>query len=626
MIGDKKIVALCISRIQDEASNEYVTALRNVLAPTGYIVFVYNTCSTVETDDWSQNAQISVYNLMDYDIIDAVIVFEEVMRNSALSDMLIERAKEHGKPTIVIGEAHEGCINVKYDHENGFAEAVRHIINVHHFTKLHFMAGIKGNKFSEQRLETFKRVVRENDIPFDDSMVSYGDFWRGPTERETEKIIASGNIPEAIICANDRMAITVCGVLNKHGIRVPEDVAVTGFDGIPEIDFSEPRITSCVTDYGDLADRTLYALSLLEEEPEKTETILVPLRLCVAESCGCHGGEKQSVCEYLNMVNDQFFRFQEEDITLSQIAARIQRCETVEEVADQMGHPIFYDMCCVVEEECFDETVNPICAMDKSRTNDRDMMLLFFTDVPKPFVPYKIPLRQVIPHLDYMLEHERALIFTALHYEDVAMGYVCFFYNENSRGNYLKIPQTVNALNTAIGGYRSTRYKQYLMNQIDEMYRIDTLTGLRNRRGFVREYQKLLESKPGDVPLTVVLADLDGLKRINDNFGHREGDFAIRTVAKALVHVCPPDTLFTRFGGDEMLAVCLGRHDPETIKKAFYQYFEEFNSHSDKMYTVSASIGIYHTSESDNLSFEEIIENADKLMYKDKASKKKKWM
>ena len=83
MIGNKKIIALCMSRIQDEASNEFVTALRKVLEPTEYIVFAYNTCSSVEEDDWSQNAQISVYDLMDYDIIDAVIVFEEVMRNSA---------------------------------------------------------------------------------------------------------------------------------------------------------------------------------------------------------------------------------------------------------------------------------------------------------------------------------------------------------------------------------------------------------------------------------------------------------------------------------------------------------------------------------------------------------------
>ena len=98
---------------------------------------------------------------------------------------------------------------------------VRNMIEVHHLTKLHFMAGMKNNAFSDHRLEVFKQVLKENGLPFNDSMVSYGDFWSGPAEEATEKLVASGKLPEAIICANDKMAIAVCGVLNRHGIKIP---------------------------------------------------------------------------------------------------------------------------------------------------------------------------------------------------------------------------------------------------------------------------------------------------------------------------------------------------------------------------------------------------------------------
>lgn len=622
MIDNRKIVALCIARIQDDASNEYVTALKNVLTKNGYGIFVYNTCSTIEESDWRSNPEIAVYDYMDYDIIDAVVVFEEVMRNKELSDMLIERAKSHGVPTIVIGDAHKGCINIKFDHASGLEAAVRHVIEVHNCTKLHFMAGVKGNKFSEERLQVFKNVLAEKGMTFDDSMVSYGDFWWMPTEQAMEKLIAEDNIPQAVVCANDRMAITVSGVLQKHGLRVPDDVIVTGFDGITEINFSVPRITSGVCEHNDLAAQTLRVLNLLENKEHTEETYLVPLRLCVAESCGCQGGAPLSVSEYLNSINDRLYRYQGENIILSQISDRIQRCDTIEQMAEKMRDPIFYDMQCVMEEECFDESVNPNKNIGDERPKDREMLLLFNSDVQENFVPYKMSLKNVIQGLDYMLEHNRVMIFTALHHGDVPMGYVCFTFSEALYGNYLKVPQTVISLNTAIGGYRNARHKHYLMNQIDEMYRIDMLTGLRNRRGFEIEYQKLLQKKSENQSLTVVMADLDGLKFINDNYGHKEGDFAIHAAARGLVTACPEGAIFTRFGGDEMLAVCPGEYDAESIKKAFYEYFDGLNAISNKEYRVSASIGIYHTKPEDMLDFENIIEYADKLMYEEKLVRK----
>jgi len=226
--------------------------------------------------------------------------------------------------------------------------------------------------------------------------------------------------------------------------------------------------------------------------------------------------------------------------------------------------------------------------------------------------------------LDYLLEHDRVLVFTALYQVDVPIGYMCVFFSELTSGNYMKIPQAVNALNNAFGGYRNLRYKNHLMNQIDAMYRMDTLTGLYNRRGFEREYRKLLESETGKQPLTIVLADLDSLKGINDTYGHNEGDYAIHAVAQALVRVCPKNSLCTRFGGDEMLAVCPGAQDIPQIKAAFAAYFENLNQTLGKPYKIDASTGIYITQKDEVLDFEELVEKSDRLMYEEKKKRKSK--
>jgi len=621
MLLGRKIIALCIARIQDDASNEYITALNKVVSPYGYSLFVYNTCSTISGPVDKNDSQTFIYEFMDFDVIDLVIVFEEVIQNQIVSDDLICRAKEHGAPVIIIGESKEGCINLKFDHENEFADVVRHMIQVHHLTKLHFMAGIKGNIFSENRLNAFREVLAEYHLPFDDSMVSYGDFYSVAAEKETEKIIASGNLPEAILCANDRMAIAVCGTLNKHGIRVPEDVAVTGFDGITEINVMTPRITSIICDAEDMAEKTMELILDMENLKGKTATFLVSPRLSIAESCGCVGEKAKHAAEYFNTLFDRLYRFQEDELMLSKITAQIQRCDTLEQVAAELKHHIIYDMCCIIEKEYLDETVNPVQRIQKNKLSEREMVVLFDSDYLGEFVPYPFMAKEVTPHLNYMLEHNRVLVFTALYHVDVPIGYVCFFFSELSSGNYMKIPQTVTALNNAIGGCRNLRHKNFLMEQIDAMYRTDALTGLLNRRGFELEYQKMLETNQSK-QFAIVLADLDRLKYINDTFGHKEGDFAIHAVAQALLEICPADAVCTRFGGDEMLAVCNGDIDVLQMKERFRTYFIEFNKKSGKEYPIEASIGIYVTKAEEVLLFEDLIERADKLMYEEKKTRK----
>jgi DNA-binding LacI/PurR family transcriptional regulator len=95
------------------------------------------------------------------------------------------------------------------------------------------MGGFRDNVFSEERKQIFRKVIEEYGIAFDEEkMCSYGDFWAMPARKATEEIIASGDIPDAIICANDYMAINVCDVMKNHGYSVPEDVIITGLTGM----------------------------------------------------------------------------------------------------------------------------------------------------------------------------------------------------------------------------------------------------------------------------------------------------------------------------------------------------------------------------------------------------------
>ena len=625
MIGKKKIIAVCVARIQDDATNDYITALRDAVAGAGYGIIVYNTSTILDAANCQADTRFYIYSLMDFSVIDVVIISETTIQNEVVTQSIIQNAKSFDVPAIVIGERHEGCINIKFDQEKGFEAMVRHIVEEHGMTDLHFMAGIRDNAFSEHRLSVFKQVLKENNLPFDDSMVSYGDFWSLPAEEATEKIVASGKLPRAIICANDKMAIAVCGVLNRHGIKIPEQVAVTGFDGVLEINFSSPRITSASCEAMDIAKKTLEVLVTIGKYKGKTESFFVPARLAFAESCGCRKKMPVDASRYLNSLNDRFYLYQDEAIRLSAIMAKIQQCDTVGQVVDQLRDGMFYDMSCIMEKNFLDEETNPEeFQSEQLGNNSREMLMMFDSNYYEGFQPYPFSLKQIVPSLEYCLDTGRVIILTALQHMGVPLGYVAFYFQRLDHTQGSRITQIVNVLSAAFGGYRNMRYRNFLMQQIDEMYRIDTLTGLYNRRGFAAAYQKLLEEKTDAMQLTIILADLDRLKYINDTFGHKEGDFAIRAVASALEHVCPEGSLFNRFGGDEMLAVCQGRIEPQEIRSAFTKYFQEFNETSEKPFEVDASIGVYITEEDDVLSFEEIIERSDRLMYEEKERHRRK--
>ena len=118
----------------------------------------------------------------------------------------------------------------------------------------------------------------------------------------------------------------------------------------------------------------------------------------------------------------------------------------------------------------------------------------------------------------------------------------------------------------------------------------------------------------------VVSVDLNGLKQINDTYGHADGDIAISTVGKALSECFLSQHTCARFGGDEF--VVAGKVDSEEQSDALSQkvnaYLEQFNEKSGKPYRVGASIGCVTGGPSGQLTLDELSKVADEKMYEDK--------
>jgi diguanylate cyclase (GGDEF)-like protein/PAS domain S-box-containing protein len=156
----------------------------------------------------------------------------------------------------------------------------------------------------------------------------------------------------------------------------------------------------------------------------------------------------------------------------------------------------------------------------------------------------------------------------------------------------------------------------------------DPLTGLYNRRGFNTLAQQLLkQARRARRSFLIFVVDLDGLKQINDTYGHLEGDQAVNATAMILKDTFRASDVVARFGGDEF-AVAVIEDDSESGNQPYLtrlqEKLQEFNDHSHKSYQLSLSVGTAKLEPDDLQSLDSVIERADKALYEEKRTKKSK--
>ncbi|MCR5217881.1 sensor domain-containing diguanylate cyclase [Treponema sp.] len=146
----------------------------------------------------------------------------------------------------------------------------------------------------------------------------------------------------------------------------------------------------------------------------------------------------------------------------------------------------------------------------------------------------------------------------------------------------------------------------------------DELTGFFNRRAFVEDTEKFKNGMPSDVDLTVVMMDLNGLKYVNDTYGHDTGDKYLKAAARCMKETFGPYGHLYRIGGDEFFAILFADEKLlETIKKDFEE--KCFKRTVNENVKVSVSCGFATCREFPDYSFKQLLQTADERMYRAKS-------
>lgn len=632
-----RIIGICLSRVQEEYRLQCIKAFNQHASAKGYRLFIFNTKSDFFLPPTPTDfGEMTVYQLIPYDLLDAMILFPDtIYRDSILNDIL-ENCRSRQIPVLTIDKALEGCINFRFDYANSFEKLCRHVVEVHHARTLFMLAGFAENNFSNERIAAFQKVLQEHGLSQENCRIAYGDFWEKPAIEAMEKWFVEDKlpIPDAIICANDTMAITASQFLQNLGYRIPEDCIITGFDGISHASYHVPHLTTCTQDYDTMGRLVIEAVEKLWLGQPVEPSTVVDFYVRFSQSCGCEAVGSVNVNTILQNVLDQLKLSNERQELTCQVQSAVTSMASLSELPEIiLDKFIFHTIVFALNDDlfrapefgegkqkkqAFSENVNILCQR-------------YFWNPEEPCVTSRNTL---IPDLNRLLEREDPVIFSALHFLDLTMGY-CAFQTDISYDSYEKINSFMNAMGSALGIFHSQMHTKSINMQLksvnselEKLYVHDHMTGLLNRRGFYRQFrQQLTESKGKDMSVIIISADLDGLKHINDTYGHTEGDNAISTVGKALMTSAIQGEVCSRFGGDEFtVAGVIADMDDnyfENFRERFREYLRQYNQISRKHYLVESSIGFCFQKLEDEIDLDQMIKIADDRMYEDKVQRRK---
>ena len=616
MICDKKIIALCTSRVYDPQTHFFIEKLNERLKSHDIRILIYTINSDMYWKEDPRDDEAYVFDLIHYEVTDLVIIMDEKIKSRTCAEKIISGANSRSIPVMVVDGRYEGAASINFDYRAGFEKIVRHVIEDHKVRRPHMMAGIKGNAFSDERIEVFKKVIEENGIAFTPDMLSYGEFWANPARLAAQALIDRGDLPRAVICANDIMAINVCAVLAENGISVPSEVIVTGFDGYYETRFIKPRISTvnCMTDQ--LADAVAdSAISVLLNHHTCEDTYVIP-EPAFSQSCGCLPEQESvdSFREIISRFNDHFYRYQDDMKLYHEMMVRIQTGSSPESIGEEMRRMELGHMCFVADHACLDPEENYFNTEHPYFLSD-DMRILYDSYAPgSENTPFRH--RDIVPGLEKRLDSGMPLIFNVVTYMNCPLGYICWSFPDYEITDHAKASSISSTVNIGLGGYIIMQHQRFLSKRLADLYRNDMLTGLYNRTSFTLIFNRLKASEENEgKPLLIIMADLDGLKQINDTYGHDAGDEAISLGARALKESCPGDAICLRFGGDEMLAVILGDYKSEPIINKIEKFLSDYNKISEQPFKVVLSCGAYSTVLSKDMDFEAAVRCADRNMY-----------
>ena len=549
-------------------------------------LYIFRSAGAWTLDRNYNLGEYNIYQLPDLSEFDGIILDvnsihqrEQYGCGAASWEYLINAARQSGKPVLSLANRIEGFYYVGIDNYAAMLPMMEHVYHVHGCRKFWFVMGPRDNYENGQRMRAVVDYLTERNVPCGEECFFCESFEIKSGYRGFMKLYEKhGELPQAVICANDEIAVGVCKAAEEKGFSVPEDFIVTGFDNFDKAAYVRKEIL------------TEAELTGLEEEIKMLEYELLycktPEEIYEKILKGTHSLQ----CDDMYLVLDEKIEdYQNEG------------GETLEDITNLSGDGRFHEI------------------------GYPDKMKKIYTDPASGKIKMEVQSRKkLFDDLDAD-EGGREYLFLPFHFSQYTVGYIVIV---NSA--YLMEKRYLNKLMSTImtgmeNFYRSKRL-EYINRELGEISMRDAMTGLYNRLGYQNQACRIFkESKEKNQDLSILFMDMDRLKYMNDTFGHECGDLAIKITARAILRFCPDNAVAIRMGGDEFLVI-LTKMSQDEMTRLVNSIRKDISARVkllDFPCELGISAGGIDTDMRCSKELDDYVREADEVMYQEKTARKK---
>ncbi len=630
----KKRYAVFICAITFDNQRRILDGILRRAREQGSDVFVF-TCHVNYTEELSsKQGAFGIMRLPDLKGFDGAILLKNSIQYEEASEELVRRILESGIPAVSIDEHIESMYNVGISSYEAERKIMEHLLREHGLTRINYVTGRFGNQEAKDRYRAYRDVLKENGVALELERVFFGNYDMESGRAAVREFLERDlTLPEAIVFANDAMAIGGILELEERGLRVPEDVRVAGFD---DDEISRVYLPSLTTIDRRQEDIGYQAMLALESGRAGTKDWRVETALVIGESCGCTDTAGVSDAEIRSHYCGLTTRMQGAIDTVKNMAVELAGLENTSELYEKLKKYVCQsDMNSFYLCMCEEEGIFQLQEAEDDYRLDVEPKNFSFTEQMHIPLAYRnhaffscgsFPASAVLPRSCIADAAPSFYIVMPLAYQRLCFGYCVTEGSGFALNSELAYSWVVN-IGIALENIRKWMLMDQLVKKLNSMWMYDMLTHIYNRMGFYHFAGRLLKNlRKEDQKVCLMFLDLDGLKRINDSLGHEYGDACICEMAETLREALPAEALLMRYGGDEfvVLAGCLSADEGEELVCNIKAHIQERNSAPERKYTLAASIGmsVYRAAELDDIS--RLIDQADKRMYEEKLKKNKR--
>ncbi len=624
-LGNVINIAVFVAGLDEEYQNNIIVGINEFSRKNNINVSYFAAFGGMIESRLFDIGEYSIYGLANLEKFDGAILMTNTINDNTQKEEISQRIKDSGIPAVVFDcDNISEFYNISIDNTKAMREMVRHVIKEHGAKTINYISGPMSNPEAVERLLAFREVMAENNLPVDEERIYYGEFRRFDGHDAIEEYMQSGlPLPDAFICANDAMALSAISTLEKYGFCIPLDVIVTGFDYTYSARNYCPALTSVkrpLSQMGTMACKVL--LDLINHKQPVHEQLEAD---CVfTESCGCPAVVETNYSEFRKTTYNNIENTNTNIRKLNILSARLADTETT---ADY--YAVIEDF--VKELECEHFSLCLVCGlMERYKLNS-------FNDSENSFSRMSAPIiwnNGISNSIEYFNGEDMFPVpqtkggninyFLPLHFRSKLLGYYIVT-NSDFPINSLLCHTFTMAVSNSIENLCKISHINKAMEELNRVYVIDPLCNIYNRNGFIKHADEVFKDCVANEK-TVMLSfiDMDGLKFINDNYGHDEGDFAIKELANVIKECCEDGDICARFGGDEFVIFNRNANEDSChiLEQRFNAKLEHHNSIVTKPYKISASIGSVIEKVDSTYTLFKIVKMADEVMYEVKKNKK----